>query len=255
MNFRRLRQVLHYGWLHSAEIALSEKRGLLSRMRIFADMLYCWRTYRMWTNQYLKEHFHSLPKERRLELGQKYREAGIKRDLWYEDFMENRKFLVKYGDVKYEVGRKRDERMRAYQRRYNAGKNLMVEYDVNISRQHYLEGTISIGDNVLLAKHVLIDYSGGVVLKDNVQLTHSVVIETHAHAQHSDYRRSRSEIFPSDLVVEEGVVIGVGAVILASCNRIGRYARVGAGAVVTKDVPDYAVVLGVPAKVARYQND
>lgn len=53
------------------------------------------------------------------------------------------------------------------------------------------------------------------------------------------------------LLIEEGAVIGSKAIILNSCNYIGKYARVGAGAVVTKDVPDYATAVGVPAKVIR----
>lgn len=47
------------------------------------------------------------------------------------------------------------------------------------------------------------------------------------------------------------MIIGSRAIILASCHYIGKHARVGAGAVVTHDVPDYAVVAGVPAKVIR----
>ena len=255
MNTRRIRQILKYGWTHSGNIAEAENRSLIFRIRIFMDIIHCFFAFKMWSNQYLNEKFYSLPKEKRIELGNKYREQGLKLDLWQKDFIANRKFLVKYSDIKYEIGSKRDKRMRVYQTRYNAGKDLMVEYDVNISRQHYLNGSISIGDNVLLAKHVFIDYSGNVIIKDNVQLTNGVIIETHHHNFHSDYKKSRSEIFPTDLVIEEGAVVGSRAMILSSCHYIGRHARVGAGAVVTKDVPDYAVVVGVPAKVIKFQNN
>jgi acetyltransferase-like isoleucine patch superfamily enzyme len=56
---------------------------------------------------------------------------------------------------------------------------------------------------------------------------------------------------PTKLVIEENAYVGVNAIILDSCNYIGKYARVGAGAVVTKDVPDYATVAGVPAKIVK----
>jgi acetyltransferase-like isoleucine patch superfamily enzyme len=52
------------------------------------------------------------------------------------------------------------------------------------------------------------------------------------------------------VVIEDDADLGVGAIVLPGV-RIGRGAQVGAGAVVTKDVPDYAVVAGVPARVVR----
>jgi virginiamycin A acetyltransferase len=52
-------------------------------------------------------------------------------------------------------------------------------------------------------------------------------------------------------VIEDDVWIGHGAIILPSAARIGRGAAIGAGAVVTKDVPAYAIVAGNPARVIR----
>lgn len=131
------------------------------------------------------------------------------------------------------------------------GADCIVQYDVDLNREHYLEGSISIGNHVLLAKHVFIDYSGEVVIKDNVQLTNGVIIETHHHAFHSDSSQKREIVTPTSLIIEEGVVVGSRAIILSSCHYIGKYARVGAGAVVTKDVPDYATVVGMPARVIK----
>lgn len=263
MNLKRLKQILKYGWLHAREIVVCEistpnKKGdisnLLLRIKIFFDILYCYRRYKMWSNQYKKEKFYLLSSDDIEVIGQKYKEEGIKRDEWQKDFIENRKFLVKYTNIKYELSHLREARNKAYTKRFNAGKNLFVEYNVNISRQHYLNGSISIGHNVLLAKNVFIDYSGNVVIKDNVQITNGVIIETHHHAYHSDYKRSRNIISPSSLIIEEDAVIGSRAIILDSCNYIGKNARVGAGAVVTKDVPDNAVVVGVPAKIIKFQD-
>lgn len=251
MNLKRLQQVLKYGWLHAGEITECEKNNFFFRIKIFLDMLYCFRYYKMWSNQYKKEKFYYLSSDERETLGRKYWEEGIKRDIWQKDFNENRRFLSEYSSMKYEVGAKRERRRNAYQNYFKTGDNLMVEYNVNISRQHYLNGSISIGKNVLLAKNVFIDYSGDVVIKDNVQITNGVVIETHHHAFHSDYKKNPNIVTPSTLIIEEGAVIGSRAIILDSCNYIGKNARVGAGAVVTKDVPDNAVVVGVPAKVIK----
>ena len=253
MNTRRIKQVLTYGWKHSGGVAQIMHKGLLFRIRIFCDILYCYRAYRMWSNQYVKEKFYSQTKDKRKALGLKCKQSGELRDAWQRDFVANRKFLVKYSNVKYEVSGMRDKRNKAYALRYNAGRNLCVEYDVNISRLHYLDGTISIGDNVLLAKHVFIDYSWYVVIKDNVRLTNGVIIETHSHNWHSDYRQPKTDIMQTSLTIEEGAVVGSRAIILASCHYIGKNARIGAGAVVTKDIPDYAIAVGVPAKVVRVQ--
>ena len=254
MNNRRVNQVMHFGWMHAGQIAESMGSGIIYRIKIFFDIVYCFSVYRMWSNQYVKEKFHLLSSDERKSVGSRYRKAGLYRDAWQKDFVANRKFLVKYSHVKYEVGSRRDKRNMAYQSQYHTGSDLDVEYDVNISRQHYLDGKLTIGNHVLLGKHVFIDYSGDVEIKDNVRLTNGVIIETHIHGYHADYRRSKNDIIPTKLIIESGAVIGSRAIILASCHYIGKHARIGAGAVVTKDVPDYAVVVGVPAKVIKYQN-
>ena len=248
---KRIRQVLKYGWLHAGQICDLHSLSILLRIRIFVDILYCYRHYKMWSNQYLKEDFFNKSNEERKRIGSTYLEQGIKRDEWQKDFRDNRKFLIEYTNIRYEKASLREKRNEAYRKRFGAGKGLMVEYNVNISRQHYLNGSIKIGSNVLLAKHIFIDYSGNVTIGDDVQITNGVIIETHHHPFHSDYTQPRSIVYPTTLKIADGAVLGSRCIILPSCHYIGKYARVGAGAVVTKDVPDYAVVGGVPAKIIR----
>ena len=60
------------------------------------------------------------------------------------------------------------------------------------------------------------------------------------------------EDVPSEpLVIAGDVWIGARAIILPGCKRIGAHSIIGAGSVVTHDVPDYAIVGGNPAKVIR----
>ena len=248
---KRIRQVLKYGWLHAGQICDSHSLSILLRIRIFMDILYCYRHYKMQSNQYLKEDFFNKSNEERKRIGSSYLEQGIKSDEWQKDFRDNRKFLIKYTNIRYEKASLREKRNEAYRKKFGAGKGLMVEYDVNISRQHYLDGTIKIGSNVLLAKHSFIDYSGDVTIGDDVQITNGVIIETHHHPFHSDYTQPRNIVHPATLKIADGAVLGSRCIILPSCHYIGKHARVGAGAVVTKDVPDYTVVGGVPAKIIR----
>lgn len=252
-SFHRLRQVLKYGWQHAGQISREAFEGK-RRISLFFDILGCYSRYGMWSNQYLKEKFWELGKEQRRSIGTKYHEANMKKGAWLKDFYENRDFYIKYGNVKYEKESLRAKRNEAYTKRYNAGRNLFVENDVNISRQHYLDGSISIGDNVVLAKHVFIDYTGEVVIDNNVKIANGVCIESH-HRDLEAYKHGEDVNVPTSLHICEGAYIGTRAIILDSCNYIGKYSRIGAGAVVTKDVPDYAVAVGVPAKVVKILND
>lgn len=241
----RIKQVVKYAWRQSKEIAPETDR---SRLWLFCDMIRCYRKYLMWTNQYISEQFWLKNAEERDRIGADYREKGLVRDAWQKDFRENREFLIKYMNIKYERASLREKRNKAYTERYHAGKNLFVEYDVNISRQHYLDGTISIGDNVLLGKHVFIDYSGKLIIHDNVSIANGVVIETHTHP----LEESRRQPIPCRLIIGDCVSILTRSYIADTCHSIGRYARIGAGTYVRSNIPPYAIVMGNPAKIIGF---
>jgi maltose O-acetyltransferase len=57
----------------------------------------------------------------------------------------------------------------------------------------------------------------------------------------------------SPLLIDDDVWIGARAMILPGCQHIGKGVIIGAGSVVTKDVPDYAIVGGNPARVIKYR--
>ena len=66
--------------------------------------------------------------------------------------------------------------------------------------------------------------------------------------------RPRSKVYPPEFIktyVKEGASIGANATIICGVT-IGKWAMIGAGSVVTKDVPDYALVYGVPAGIKGY---
>jgi len=252
LSFRRFKQVLQYGWADSKVIAAESGK---SRLAVFSDIFRAYRRYHIFSNQYKSHELWKLSEQEQAEIAIPIGKENLRRDNWVRENYHNWKFIRKWTRLKYELSPSlQQKRKKAYTKEFNADEGLIVQFNVEIRREHFLFGTISIGNNVLLAKNSFIDYSGGVVIKDNVQITDGVSIQTHHHAFHSDYTQPRSITTPSPLLIEEGAVVGTRAVVLSSCNYIGKHARIGAGAVVTKDVPDYAIVAGVPAKVIRIQS-
>lgn len=59
----------------------------------------------------------------------------------------------------------------------------------------------------------------------------------------------------TNLTIDNDVWIGARAIILPGCTKIGKGVIIGAGSVVTKDIPDFAIVGGNPARVIRYRNE
>jgi UDP-2-acetamido-3-amino-2,3-dideoxy-glucuronate N-acetyltransferase len=111
----------------------------------------------------------------------------------------------------------------------------------------------SLGQNVMVASHVVI--GDNVKIQNNVSLYTGVVIEddvflgpscvfTNVINPRSQVNR-KSEYLQT--MIRRGATIGANATIICGAT-IGRYAFVGAGAMVRGDVPDYALMLGVPAK-------
>ncbi|MFO7735008.1 MAG: acyltransferase, partial [bacterium] len=116
--------------------------------------------------------------------------------------------------------------------------------------------TIRIGKRVLLAEGLSLDYSGGVEIGDDVWLSEDVMIHTHIHPLNERRIYSRSaEIETKPLKIGDCAWIGARAVILPGVETIGRNSVVGAGSVVTKNVPENAVVAGNPAKIIKKASD
>jgi galactoside O-acetyltransferase len=88
-----------------------------------------------------------------------------------------------------------------------------------------------------------------VTIGEDVWLTRNVTILTHFNPSES-LRDFIGDIVCKEVVIEDGVFIGIGSIILPGV-RIGKNSVVGAGSVVTKDVPPYTIVAGNPATVIK----
>ena len=105
---------------------------------------------------------------------------------------------------------------------------------------------VKIGKSVYIMNGVLLMASGGIIIEDYALIAaHAKIISN----DHDPYYRPIITCQP--VIIKEGAWIGAGAAIMKGVT-IGKYAIVGANSVVTKDVPDYAIVVGVPAKVIKY---
>lgn len=124
-------------------------------------------------------------------------------------------------------------------------KGSKIGRDCNIGQNVVISPAVVLGNNVKIQNNVSV-YTG-VELEDDVfcgpSMVFTNVVNPRSHVSRKDeYRRT---------LVRRGASIGANATIVCG-HTIGRYAFIGAGAVVTKDVPDFALVLGNPARVAGW---
>jgi UDP-2-acetamido-3-amino-2,3-dideoxy-glucuronate N-acetyltransferase len=115
----------------------------------------------------------------------------------------------------------------------------------NIGQNVVISPGVVVGDNVKIQNNVSV-YTG-VILEDDVfcgpSMVFTNVVNPRSHVSRKDeYRRT---------LVRRGASLGANSTVVCG-HTIGRYALVGAGAVVTKDVPDYALVVGNPGRVAGW---
>lgn len=122
------------------------------------------------------------------------------------------------------------------------GRNCNIGQNVVVSPQ------VVLGDNVKVQNNVSI-YTG-VICEDDVFLGPSCVFTNVINPRSAVNRRGRY----AKTLVKKGATIGANATVVCG-HDIGKYAFVGAGAVVTKEIPDYALVVGNPARQAGWMSE
>lgn len=113
--------------------------------------------------------------------------------------------------------------------RCNIGQNVVISPEVILGRNVKIQNNVSI-------------YTG-VICEDDVFLGPSMVFTNVINPRSAVNRKTEYQ----NTIVKKGASIGANATIVCG-NNIGKFAFIGAGAVVTKDVPDYALVVGNPSK-------
>jgi len=131
-----------------------------------------------------------------------------------------------------------------------------VQSGANIGKNCVLGQNVNIGNNVEIGNYVKIQNNvsvyEGVTLEDYVFCGPSMVF-TNILDPRSKYPQVGSQYYIKT-VVKEGTSLGANCTIVCG-TTIGKHAFVGAGSVITKDVPDFALVVGVPAKIIGWYSE
>ncbi len=119
---------------------------------------------------------------------------------------------------------------------FGNGRDFRVGFEVGFGRNFKcLNRIVTIGNHLMMSEDVLFLGGGHNFENKDVPMGHQGVYEK------------------APLVIGNDVWIGARAMVLPGCKKIGNGAVIGAGAVVTKDVPDYAIVGGNPARILKYR--
>ncbi|VVB68330.1 UDP-3-O-(3-hydroxymyristoyl)glucosamine N-acyltransferase [Candidatus Norongarragalina meridionalis] len=123
-------------------------------------------------------------------------------------------------------------------------ENAFIGKNCNIGKDVYIDFDVQIGNNVKIQNGVSIYH--GVVIEDNV------FMGPHCITTNDMFPRSWiSEFAVHKTLIKKGASVGAGAILVCGIT-VGEYAMIGAGAVVTKDVPAYSLVVGNPARTIGF---
>lgn len=131
----------------------------------------------------------------------------------------------------------------------NCGRNVRINSKANFGTGRY----IVIGENSSLGRDCWI--GNDTKIGDDVMMAPQVIIlsNSHNHDRVDIPMRNQGAAEPRSVVIGNDVWIGTRSIILPGIC-VGSHSIIGAGSVVTKDVPDWAVVAGNPARIIRYRN-
>jgi UDP-2-acetamido-3-amino-2,3-dideoxy-glucuronate N-acetyltransferase len=122
-------------------------------------------------------------------------------------------------------------------------ENAVIGKNCNINCNVFIENDVLIGDNVTI--------KSGVQVWDGVSIENNVFIGPNVTFTNDLRPRSKVRVSFKKTIIKEGASIGANSTILAGVT-VGKYSMIGMGSVTTKDVPDYALVYGNPAKFRNW---
>jgi UDP-2-acetamido-3-amino-2,3-dideoxy-glucuronate N-acetyltransferase len=123
----------------------------------------------------------------------------------------------------------------------------IIGNNCNINCHTFIENKVIIGNNVTIKSGVFL--WDGIIIEDDVFVGPNVTF--------TNDKFPRSKQYPDEfekIHIDKGASIGAGAIIMGGVH-IGKYAMIAAGSIVTKNVPDHALVKGIPAIVCNYVDE
>jgi len=129
----------------------------------------------------------------------------------------------------------------------------LIELGYNLP--NFIHSTVDIHKSVIIGKSVYILPHSNIMpfveIMDFVMISMEVKIAHHTIISNGCFISQDSNIGAS-ITIEENVFCGMGSIIMTDVKRIGNDSIIGAGTVVIKDVPNYAIVVGNPGKIIKY---
>ena len=119
----------------------------------------------------------------------------------------------------------------------------------------YGHENIFLGNNIFLVDTLINagDGDASVTIDDNVFFGHGVKVLARGHDYNLFDKERQTSLVQKPIHIKQGAWVSSGSIVLAGVT-IGEHAVVGAGSVVTKDVPPFCIVAGNPAKIIKYIN-
>jgi UDP-2-acetamido-3-amino-2,3-dideoxy-glucuronate N-acetyltransferase len=125
-------------------------------------------------------------------------------------------------------------------------KDAVIGANCNVCDHAFVESHVRLGNNVTVKNGVAI--WDGVTIEDDVFVGPNAVFTNDPNPR-AEIKKSRVQLLPT--LVRKGATVGANATIVCG-TTIGSYAFIAAGAVVTRDVPDHALIVGVPGRIAGW---
>jgi sugar O-acyltransferase (sialic acid O-acetyltransferase NeuD family) len=134
--------------------------------------------------------------------------------------------------------------------RKKIAKQISAHYLIAVHPKSIIANQVSIGRGTVIM--------AGAILNSDVNVGDHCIINSGAVVEHDCILRDFVHISPNvslagNVAIGEGTHVGIGAVIIQGV-KIGNWVTIGAGAIILNDVPDYAVIVGNPGKIIKYNS-